>query len=485
MPRWHGCGGCCARKAWSSTASTSVPTGPRRAARVASPARHSSSVPPRISISTCGARSWSETSVSTWRRGTAHPRVACCSGPVMVGTRSVAKTGRRTGPTWSATTCWRPRDGSWPRPPTSDRPRGTKVSATDSARATLRWILIAAALFVWLLPDIALLVAYAILLADVLLPAVERIAAFQIPRGRRLPRGVAAALVVLVLVVTAGAAVALSIPRIVAEAVHLASGAPEVLTRMFQSLERFAAERGLSAWLDPIVDNARVNAAALVRGLAGTLAGLAGKFFSGIGHLLGFALLPLLTFYLLADSSAVRSSALSFVPEEARGEVMRLGDVVGRALGSYVRGQAIVCVVTGAALGIALAATRHPAALLLGILAGPAELIAYVGFLVPAVTIVLAGLTVSPFQALLGLGIYIALNWTIGVFVTPRVMGRFLHLHPFIVTVSVLAGAQLLGPAGALLALPGAAVLQAIMGEMARAPERSGSGARTEAGEKS
>src|SRR5262245_55193378 len=226
MPRWHGCGGCCARKAWSSTASTSVPTGPRRAARVASPARHSSSAPPRISISTCGARSWSETSVSTWRRGTARPRVACCCGPVMVGTRSVAKTGRRAGPAWSAPTYWRPRGGSWPRPLTSARPRGTKVSATDSARAPLRWILIAAPLFVWLLPAIALLVAYAILLADVLLPAVERIAAFQIPRGRRLPRGVAAALVVLVLVVTAGGAVARSISRIVGYAVAPGCGRP-------------------------------------------------------------------------------------------------------------------------------------------------------------------------------------------------------------------------------------------------------------------
>ncbi len=49
-------------------------------------------------------------------------------------------------------------------------------------------------------------------------------------------------------------------------------------------------------------------------------------------------------------------------------------------------------------------------------------------------------------------------------------MGRYLKMHPFVVTVSVLAGAQLLGPAGALLALPAAAVIQAIIGELAPAP---------------
>jgi predicted PurR-regulated permease PerM len=87
--------------------------------------------------------------------------------------------------------------------------------------------------------------------------------------------------------------------------------------------------------------------------------------------------------------------------------------------------------------------------------------------MVTAVTILLAGLTASPLQGVVGLGIYIGLNWTIGALVTPRVMGRYLQMHPFIVTVSVLAGAQLLGPAGALLALPGAAAFQAIVGEMA------------------
>ena len=50
----------------------------------------------------------------------------------------------------------------------------------------------------------------------------------------------------------------------------------------------------------------------------------------------------------------------------------------------------------------------------------------------------------------------------IGLLVTPRVMGRHLKMHPFVVTVSVLAGAELLGPAGAMLALPMAAVLQSL-----------------------
>jgi predicted PurR-regulated permease PerM len=53
------------------------------------------------------------------------------------------------------------------------------------------------------------------------------------------------------------------------------------------------------------------------------------------------------------------------------------------------------------------------------------------------------------------------------VLVTPRVMGRYLRMHPFVITVSVLAGGKLLGPAGVALALPGAAVVQSLIAELA------------------
>jgi len=275
---------------------------------------------------------------------------------------------------------------------------------------------------------------------------------------------------VLALVAVAGGLVALAVPRIGAEAAHFAANAPEVMARIVGDLRRYAAERGLSAWLDPAVESVRADASALLLNLGGTLAKGVAHLFGGLGNLLGFALLPLLTFYLLAESDAVRVSAMRFVPEEARPEITRLGGAVDRALRSYVRGQAIVCVVTGVLVAAGLALLHHPVALLLGIVAGVAELIPYLGFMVAAVFIALAGSSVGPTQALLGLAVYIGLNWVIGAFVTPRVMGRYLKMHPFVVTVSVLAGAQLLGPAGALLALPGAAVAQAIIGELVAVP---------------
>jgi predicted PurR-regulated permease PerM len=346
-------------------------------------------------------------------------------------------------------------------------------STLASARSTLLWIAIVTVVVVWVLRDLALLVGYAVLLAYALLPIVKAIERVRDPRGRHLPRGVVAGCVMLTLVAVVGWLVALAVPRIAAEAAHFASNVPEAMSRVVQNLRVYAAQRGLSAWVDPAIEGLGVDSSGLVQNLGGALAQATARLFGGIGHLLGFALLPLLAFYLLAESEAVQASALRFVPEEARTEITRLGGAVDRALGSYVRGQAIVCLVTGTAVGVALSLMHYPVALLLGLLAGTAELIPYLGFMVTAIAIGLAGSSVSPLQAMLGLAAYIGLNWAIGTFVTPRVMGRYLKMHPFVVTVSVLAGAQLMGPAGALLALPGAAVLQAVIGELAPVPSRA------------
>jgi predicted PurR-regulated permease PerM len=342
----------------------------------------------------------------------------------------------------------------------------------DSAltRSTLLWIAGLLGLGFWALPEIAVLVGFSVLLAYALLPAVAMLQRVRLGRGRHLPRSAAAAGVMLALTGIGVAGLAFAAPRLAAEADRFASVAPGTLQRLIDGFHGYAAAHGLGSWLAPALESARIDAPRLSQDLAGMTAGWAGQLFGGMGKLLGLALVPVLAFYLLADSGAVRTSALRFVPPQMRPEITRLSAGVDRALRSYVRGQAVVCLAMGAGVGIVLALMQYPAALLLGLLAGIAEVIPNLGSVVATVTIALAGLSRGPLHAALGAGAYVALNWVVGTFVTPGVMERYLKLHPFVVTVSVLAGAHLLGPAGALLALPGAAVLQALIEGLA-APE--------------
>ena len=338
-------------------------------------------------------------------------------------------------------------------------------------RSTLPWIVAAIGLLVWAMPDVVALVGFSVLLAYALLPAVALLERVRIGRGKHLPRGAASAIVMLALVGVVGWLLALAVPRLGAEAAQFASVAPDTLRRLLDGLETWAAAHGYGSVVGPAVDQARNDLPSLVPQLGGTLASWTGKVVGGVGSLLGFALVPLLAFYLLADSAAVQSSALRFMPVELRPELQRIGESVNRALLSYVRGQAVVCLVTGAAAALLLALLQFPAALLLGVMAGLAQVIPYLGFTVTIVTIALVGLSVDPFHALIGAAVYFAVDWLTGTFVTPRVMERYLKMHPFVVTVSVIVGARLLGPAGALLALPGAAVLQAVIASMAREPQ--------------
>ncbi len=116
-------------------------------------------------------------------------------------------------------------------------------------------------------------------------------------------------------------------------------------------------------------------------------------------------------------------------------------------------------------VGVALALIGLPYALLLAVIVGVAEVLPIIGAVVASVAIALAGLSVSVTLGILGVVAYVVINWAVGAFVTPRLMGRLLKMHPFVVTVSVLAGATLLGGAGAMLALPGAAAAQALVEE--------------------
>lgn len=348
-------------------------------------------------------------------------------------------------------------------------------------RSTLPWIAATVGLLVWALPDVVSLIGFSVLLAYALLPAVALLERVPIGRRRHLPRGTAAAIVMLALVGVAGWLLALALPRLGAEAAQFASVAPATLRRLLDALDGWAVAHGYGDVVGPALAQARADLPSLVPQLGGTLARWSGRLVGGVGNLLGFAMVPLLAFYLLADSAAVQSSALGFVPAELRPELRRVGESVNRALLSYVRGQAVVCVVTGAAAAVALALLQFPAALLLGVLAGLAQVIPYVGFTVTMITITLVGLSMDPFHAAAGAAVYFAVDWLTGTFITPRVMERYLKMHPFVVTVSVIVGARLLGPAGALLALPGAAVLQALIASLARpAAGAEGAGASAE-----
>lgn len=351
----------------------------------------------------------------------------------------------------------------------------------ESTRTALLTVGLATVLIaLWALRDIVVLVSLSVLLAFVLAPAVAALERIPLPRGARVPRGAAAAVVVFALVLVVGWVASLGAPRIAVEAGRLAERIPGTVQLMLSETSEYAARHGLSAQIDPVIRDLRNDAAMHLQTIGVAIVRWVGGLFGSLGQLLHLLLLPILAFYLLAESEGVRESMLRFLPERFRGWIAPSQRAIDRALSSYVRGQAIVCVIMGLAVGAALALAGYPGATVLGVIAGLAEIVPFLGFWIAAIAIGVIGFGVSPATALTGLAIYFLFNTLNSYLLLPRVMGQHLKMHPFVIIVSVLAGATLLGPVGVFIALPGAAVVQGLIEEFAGG--RRGSADRADPG---
>jgi len=333
-----------------------------------------------------------------------------------------------------------------------------------------------AVIVLWAVRDVAMLAAFAMLLAYALDPVVALVERIPLPRGQRLSRRFSSGLVTFVLVVLVLWLAVVTVPRLGAELGGFIQRMPSSVEIAVQITRDFAAERQLLQYVDPALDAIRDQSGALIQRAGGLVAGWIGRLFGGLGQLLGLLILPVLAFYLLAEREAVQASVFRFVPADAHDRMNAALDHVDRALKSYVRGQALVCLLVGTLVAATLTLLGFPLALLLGLLAGLAEVVPFIGAFVTTVAIALVGLGAGGWMAAFGVGAYVVINNLVGAFVTPQVMGRHLKMHPFVVTVSVLAGASLLGPAGAVLALPGAAVAQALIQAFAGRAGEGGDG---------
>jgi len=171
-------------------------------------------------------------------------------------------------------------------------------------------------------------------------------------------------------------------------------------------------------------------------------------------------LLTLLTvvYFWLTERARLQRYILAFVPRDRRGNSHRAWNAAETRLGRWVRGELILMGAIGLGTSVAYTLLGVPAALLLGLFAALAEAIPIVGPLIGAIPAVLVAATVSPQLALVVAGVYVVLQIIEGNVLVPIVMRNTIGISPFLVIISVLIGGAAGGFAGALLAVPIAAV---------------------------
>ncbi|MNZ71380.1 pheromone autoinducer 2 transporter [compost metagenome] len=182
-----------------------------------------------------------------------------------------------------------------------------------------------------------------------------------------------------------------------------------------------------------------------------------------IGNLL---LIPVVSFYLLRDWDLMLARLRSLLPRKREGLVVALSSECHEVLGAFLRGQLLVMLALALVYAVGLMLVGLELGLLIGVLAGLASIVPYMGFVVGIVAALVAvlfqfGLDWVP---LLGVLVVFTVGQLLeGMWLTPLLVGDRIGLHPVAVIFAILAGGQLFGFTGVLLALPVAAVIMVLL----------------------
>jgi len=332
----------------------------------------------------------------------------------------------------------------------------------------LKWIAIvlAAGWLVWMLAPILTPFVLAALLGWLGDPLVDRLQR----RGRS--RNTAVTLVFVLMLLLLVLAVLVLVPVLERQVRTLVGSLPAYRDWFVQTaLPWIEARTGLEllVWLDPdrLFDWIRDHWQQ-AGGAAATLFGyLSRSGFAMVAWIANIVLLPILTFYFLRDWDVLVERVASLVPRDHVDTVSRLARESNDVLGAFLRGQFLVMVALGAIYAIGLSLVGLKLGVLIGLIAGLISFVPYLGTATGVVLGLLAALVQA--QGLdLGLllmvgGVFVAGQMLEGYVLTPRIVGDRIGLHPMAVIFAIMAGGQLFGFLGMLLALPVAAVANVLL----------------------
>jgi len=242
------------------------------------------------------------------------------------------------------------------------------------------------------------------------------------------------------------------VPRFVVDARALGEQLPMLIERnILTPLERYAPVDVIRTELRDGVELPRSRVFAYMRNAAAAMASV-------------FAVLFMIA-YMLVDAERLRSLFLLVYPPEERGTRRLMLTRVAMRLSAWMSAQLLLSAIIGIATFIGFTALRVPYALPLAIIAAVGELVPVIGPTVGAVPALIVALLNARWQFWSVLAFAFLLQKAENYFLVPRVMASRVSVSPLAVFIAFLAGASLLGIAGAFLAIPVVAIVQVAFDE--------------------
>jgi predicted PurR-regulated permease PerM len=318
----------------------------------------------------------------------------------------------------------------------------------------------------WLLAPILTPFVLALMLAWLGDPLVDRLEA----TGRS--RNTAVVMVFVLMVLLLALALLILVPMIERQIVTLIAALPQgqqwLMTIAIPWIEQKSGFE-LMGWLDPerLIEWVRSHWQQ-AGGVATAFFGYVSRSgFAVVAWVINLVLLPILTFYFLRDWDKLVERVAALVPRNQIETVSRLARESNEVLGAFIRGQIVVMIALGVVYAAGLSLAGLNLGLLIGMIAGIISFIPYLGATTGIVLAVVAALVQSQgvdLQLLVLVGVVFTVGQLLESYVlTPRIVGDKIGLHPVAVIFAVMAGGQLFGFLGMLLALPVAAIINVLL----------------------
>ncbi len=314
------------------------------------------------------------------------------------------------------------------------------------------WLVLAAlgTLVVWALPDIALIVLLAILVAIMLRGAADWLSAHT-----HMPPRLALTLVTLAIVVAGGFLAFWLGPHLVGQVENLASQVAKAADQLRVSLAR-------TAWGKPLTQG--------LSGAAGPTRELMGSAETAVvltaRTLADLVVLAITALYFAAAPGPYLRGMVALVPIEHRARASAVLRLLGDTLRRWILGQLVDMVTVGVLSVIGLLLAGVPEAYALALLAGVLTFVPYFGAIIAAIPALVVAASVSWTTALWTLGVYLVCHAVEGYVVAPLVQRRLFHLPPAVSILSMTVMGALFGPLGVVVGVPVAAIVLVLVREL-------------------
>lgn len=340
------------------------------------------------------------------------------------------------------------------------------MAENGGARLDLRWqaliLLLAVGGVIYLLSPVLMPFVIAALFAYLLDPVVDRL-------EPRVGRSLAVSLVFLVATIVVVAAVLVLVPFIERQIGNFLAQLP-VWMNWFQTRATpwLEARFGISPG---VLDTQRIfeTLQAHWKEAGGFAASVVAKVSKSgmalVGWILNLVMIPVVAFYLLRDWDVLVARIHALIPRSIEPVVSRLARESDDVLGAFLRGQLSVMVALGVFYGAGLWLTGINVGPLIGMIAGLISFVPYLGAITGVLMGVIAALVQYQdwFHVALVLGVFVVGQTLEGYVLVPKLVGDKIGLHPVAVIFAVLAGGELFGFLGVLLALPVASVVMVVL----------------------